>query len=351
MDYNFKEPTLEPRRILHRIIQGKETKEALAKYLQEKQMHGVIRDYVRKGYINGTLPMEVEQEIEEELVEEELLSMAEKAAAEVEYEHFVRVSRRLFEKNTSLALKFDAYTVQIRILLVLERENEISGLIKRIEGLIELGIDWGRKNKFKVYKGLYYMIEKRYERAAEQFLESLSTFEGEELVKYQELVKYTIYTGMISLSRAEIKKRIIESSDVCEVVKEMPGAYEVVLAFYECNYSEIFSWLCQFADIFADDIYLKDRADYFVYIVKVRAYRQLFMSYKAISLEQMSSIFRVRQEYMHKDIESMILRSDILCKINHQNMMIYNTPLKTKNTLENQAEEISHAIQKIIAIK
>ncbi|KAI5185906.1 26S proteasome regulatory subunit N7 [Nematocida homosporus] len=348
MDFSFREPTLEVKRVQYRVVQGKDTVDTLETYLRDRNMQGLLREYIRRGYLTGEMPMEMESELGD-APEEELMAWAEKAAKEVEYEQFVRVTRWLFEKNTSLALKFDVYTAEIRMLILLERNSEISLLIKKIEGLIELGIDWGRRNKFKVYKGLVHLLSREYREASRQFSESLSTFEGEELLTYLELVRYTIFCGMISLSRLEIEKNLIDSSEICEVIKELPGAREMVHAFYECSYANLFSWLAVFSKSLYEDMHLQDRVDYFVYLVKVQAYAQLFMSYKAISLEQMSLIFGVSTEYIHRDIESMILRGDLLCKINHQKMMVYNTPAQPKDTVAIQAEEISHTIQKMIS--
>ncbi|KAI5171056.1 26S proteasome regulatory subunit N7 [Nematocida sp. LUAm3] len=349
MEYNFREPSLESRRVLHAVKEGRAQKSELAQYLEEKRMFGLIRRYIELGYIEGHAIPEEEEHVEETATEEELLERAEELCSMVEYKRFLGLTRRLFEKNNLLHIKFDAYCAEIRMAILLEKETELNVAMKKAEGVMELGVDWGRKNRFKLYKGMYSMMHKEYELGAQQFIESLSTFEGKELITYLDLVKYSIFCGMISLPRGEIKKQLIESSEVCEVIREIPGAQEMIRSFYECMYGELFQWLLCFGESLREDTYLGDRVDYFVYVVKVRAYSQLFMSYKAISLMQMAGIFGVTPEYIHRDVESMILRGDLHCKINHQNMMIYNIPLAAPCTINMQAEEISHAIQKAIS--
>ncbi|OAG28976.1 26S proteasome regulatory subunit N7 [Nematocida displodere] len=349
MDFDFSVPTLEARKRLYSVHRGKEEAEALLVFLQEHGMSHLIRDYIQKGYISPAHDNAMETEPDLELMnEDELKELADKLSAEVSYERFLQTTQRLFTKNRSLALKFDAYTAETRMLMLLERLPEAEELVRKTESLLELGIDWGRKNKFKVYRGLFRMREKEYLKAAELFLDALSTFESEELLTYRELVHYTIFTGMLTLPRNEIGKRLIESSEVCEMIREIPSATELIQSFYECSYQEFFHHLAVFSEGLANDVNLKDSGDYFVYMMKVRTYNQLFMSYKAISVEQMSAIFRVSSGYVLKDIEGMILREDILCKINHQNMMIYNTPPESKGGLREQAEELSHTIQKLI---
>ncbi|KAI5191011.1 26S proteasome regulatory subunit N7 [Nematocida sp. AWRm77] len=352
MDCNFKEPTLTAKKTLYKVLRGKVQVEVLTKYLKEHGMVGLLSAYARKGYIPEEPGLEesaAEDTGLDTLGEEDLFALCEEAAKKVQYERFVRASRRLVEINKSVGLKFDVYLAEIRMLLLLEQEKEAAAVIKRTESLIELGVDWGRKNKFKVYCGMFCMLEKEYHKAAELFFDSLSTFEGEEFVTYRELVHYSVFCGILTLSRAEIGKKLIDSSEVREVIKDIAGAEEIVGSFYECDYSKFFSCLVLFAEELLDDAWLKDRADYFIYMMKVRIYNQLFMSYKAISLEQMSGIFGVRREYVHADIETMILREDVLCKINHSNMMIYNTPAEKKDGITAQTEELSHKIQKMIS--
>jgi len=351
MDCNFREPSLEARKLGYKVGIGAGKKETLVKYLEENEHIGILNDYARKGRIEYEIEEE-EAEIETEgMSEEEILARSEKAAQEVKYELFLYLTRRLTEMNKSIGLKFDVMCAEIRILLVLERDSEAKVALQKTEHLMELGVDWGRKNKFKVYKGLLSMLEKDYRKAAELFLDALSTFEGEELLTYRELVHYSIFCGLLTLSRAEIGQKLMESSEVREVIGEIDGAGELVESFYECNYFQMFSYLVEFSESLLEDVNLRGTVDYFVYMMKVRAYNQLFTSYRAISLAQMSSIFRVRREYILRDIERMILREDLQCKISHSNMMVYNTPAETKDTLREQAEELSHTIQKIISSK
>lgn len=349
MDFAFPKPVLEARRILNKVQRGEKTQQELVEYLEKEEMKCLLRQYARKGYIeeHNDRSMQIDQDLEEK-TEDELREIGEQLSKEVDYDSFLLVVQRLCNINKALALRFDAYTAEIRMLLLLERNREAEQVLKNTDKLTELGLDWGRRNKFKTYKGLFCMQREAYREASELFLDALSTFEGEELITYKELVHYTIFCGMLVLPRQEISKRLIESSEVCEVVKDIDGAHELMVSFYECNYTCFFENLVRFASTLAQDVNTKPRADYFVYLMKVRAYGQLFMSYKAISLEQMADIFRVRPEYIIKDIEAMILREDLSCKINHQSMMIYNNAKPIANAMEVQEDTLSHIIQKMI---
>ncbi|KAH9387046.1 26S proteasome regulatory subunit N7 [Nematocida major] len=348
MDYTFKKPTLEAYTILFRVEKGQEEPSVLEEYLKARSMTGLLREYAQRGILSCQVAPEEEVEMNG-LAEEELLKLSAKYSSEVEYALFLKASRRLMEYNKSLMVRFDICTAQARMLILLGRSEELEKKMGEIESVIELGIDWGRKNKFKVYKSLYHILRGEHETASELLIDALSTFEGEELMTYSELVKYCLFCGLMTLSRQSIRSKLVESSEVCEAARCIPSALDLLLSLDRCDYSGLFKSLCKFAEGLKDSAYLYDKIDYFVYKMKVRSYNQLFMSYTAISIKQMSSIFGVSEQYILCDVEMMILRGDMRCKINHQNMMVYKTPADVADRIGAQAEEIIHTIQKMIA--
>lgn len=74
--------------------------------------------------------------------------------------------------------------------------------------LIEKGGDWDRRNRLKVYHGLYYLSIRDFKNAAENFLESISTFTSYELMDYKNFVIYTVLTSMIALPRTELREKV-----------------------------------------------------------------------------------------------------------------------------------------------
>ena len=50
--------------------------------------------------------------------------------------------------------------------------------------LIEEGGDWDRRNRLKVYEGIYSMAIRDFKKAANLFLDTISTFTSYELMDY-----------------------------------------------------------------------------------------------------------------------------------------------------------------------
>ena len=74
--------------------------------------------------------------------------------------------------------------------------------------LFEEGGDWERKNRLKVYEGLYCMSTRNFKKAANLFLDSISTFTTYELFPYDTFIFYTVLTSIISLDRVSLKQKV-----------------------------------------------------------------------------------------------------------------------------------------------
>lgn len=74
--------------------------------------------------------------------------------------------------------------------------------------LIEEGGDWDRRNRLKVYQGVYCMAIRDFKNAANFFLDTVSTFTSYELMDYKTFVTYTVICSMISLSRVDLREKV-----------------------------------------------------------------------------------------------------------------------------------------------
>ena len=74
--------------------------------------------------------------------------------------------------------------------------------------MIEEGGDWDRRNRLKVYQGVYQMAVRDFKAAAQLFLDTISTFTSYELMDYVTFVKYTVYSSVIALPRQELRKKV-----------------------------------------------------------------------------------------------------------------------------------------------
>lgn len=75
--------------------------------------------------------------------------------------------------------------------------------------LIEEGGDWDRRNRLKVYQGIYFLSIRDIKPAANNFLDSISTFTSYELMDYKTFVMYTVLANMIIwLKRVDLRQKV-----------------------------------------------------------------------------------------------------------------------------------------------
>lgn len=74
--------------------------------------------------------------------------------------------------------------------------------------LFEEGGDWERKNRLKVYEGLFCMACRKFPRAAALFLDSISTFTTYELLPYNNFIFYTVLMSVVALDRVSLKEKV-----------------------------------------------------------------------------------------------------------------------------------------------
>jgi 26S proteasome regulatory subunit N7 len=96
-----------------------------------------------------------------------------------------------------------------------------------------------------------------FKTSATLFLDALSTFTCSELISYKDFIRYTIITTMVGLDRVTIKKKLITSPEVMEVIHEIHPYGKYMNSLYECKYKEFFESLgkklypkCRFHDLY-----------------------------------------------------------------------------------------------------
>ena len=94
--------------------------------------------------------------------------------------------------------------------------------------LIEEGGDWDRRNRLKVYQGVYLMAVRDFKAACQLFLDTISTFTSYELMDYVTFVKYTVYSSVIALPRQELRKKVGGSTSGDRYVQVAAPAGRVV---------------------------------------------------------------------------------------------------------------------------
>lgn len=213
-------------------------------------------------------------------------------------------------KTPTLGAKIDLHFALLRVHLFFLESNvgEIEKVIEATRGLIDQGGDWDRRNRLKAYTGLYYLYVWDWTVAGDGLLDSLSTFTATEIASFEEMVLYGTLAGVASLSRTQLKTRVVDASEVVGTLPEYaPSLDQLVNCLYTSSYRDFFSALAKVEqDVLKRNRYLHTHVRFFTRSLRQKAYAQLLSSYTTLSLASLASTFAVSPAFVEADLEKMI---------------------------------------------
>lgn len=140
------------------------------------------------------------------------------------------------KKTVGVGGKMDISLTKIRIGLFFGDFKLTDKCIKTAHDELKKGGDWERKNKLKVYEGIFKMQTRDFEGSAKLFLDSVATFTATELVTFNEFIFYAVLISMIGLKRNDIAKKVISSPEILSAIHETPHMKEFLMSYYHCDY-------------------------------------------------------------------------------------------------------------------
>jgi len=109
-----------------------------------------------------------------------------------------KVFREAYEKTGGASRKME---ILFEILLMNLDKYDMENIKKDIatcKELVDQGADWDKKNKLKIFEGVYCMLTRDFKKAAELFLSNVATFTCTELMDYNDFIFYTIIMAMVT---------------------------------------------------------------------------------------------------------------------------------------------------------
>merc|ERR1712241_504585 len=192
------------------------------------------------------------------------------------------------EKTVGLGNRMDLVFLNIRVGLFFTDHAIIKANIAKAHQMLEEGGDWDRRNRLKVYEGLYMMSVRDFTAAAKLFLDAVSTFTSYELMEYVRFVEYAVIISVLALDRSELHKEVIKGSEILEVLHQLPDAKNYLFSLYNCQYAEFFQELGKVEQRMKADRYMFPHYKFYVREVKIKAYAQLLESYSSLTLKYMA---------------------------------------------------------------
>jgi len=260
-----------------------------------------------------------------------------------------------FDKSVGVGGKLDIILTCIRIAFFFEDKELAKKEIDRAKLELVKGGDWERRNKLKVYEGIYFMMTREWKQAATLFLNVMPTFTATEVVEFKDFVFYAVIMSMAALDRSTIRAQLISSPEVLSVIKETPHLQEFVNAYFHSQYQDFMINFVPMIDTVTADRYMKPHIRLFNRTIRLNAYRQFLASYRTVTLEAMASEFGVSAAFMDAELASFISSGKLPCKIDKVDGVIqsnasddrstvYKEIIKQGDLLLNRMQKLSGAI-------
>ena len=265
--------------------------------------------------------------------------------------------KETIEQTTSFNTKIDAIFEILHIGLMDKNQDILKEYLAKCRELLkEEGADWEKKNRFKIYEGLNFILNKNFKDAGKNFLEALMTFTSYELFDFKTFVFYTAVINIITVDRKTLKDRIIDNSDVLSCINEIPHLQKFLNTFYDGEYGEFFHELYYIIQVLKKDFYLSKHYNYFINEMRIKVYSQFLQSYKTVTIENMAKVFGVSTNFIDNELSNFISLGRINAKIdkvsgiiecshNEQNIDLYQTTIRESDILISKIHKLSKLLE------
>ncbi|KAL9818724.1 26S proteasome non-ATPase regulatory subunit 6 [Arabidopsis thaliana] len=273
--------------------------------------------------------------------------------------YFIRISdKKALEqlkltegKTVAVGQKMDVVFYTLQLAFFYMDFDLVSKSIDKAKKLFEEGGDWERKNRLKVYEGLYCMSTRNFKKAASLFLDSISTFTTYEIFPYETFIFYTVLTSIITLDRVSLKQKVVDAPEILTVLGKIPFLSEFLNSLYECQYKAFFSAFAGMAVQIKYDRYLYPHFRFYMREVRTVVYSQFLESYKSVTVEAMAKAFGVSVDFIDQELSRFIAAGKLHCKIDKVAGVLETNRPDAKNALYQatikQGDFLLNRIQKL----
>merc|ERR1712137_1481694 len=297
---------------------------------------------------------ETQKKLKDEIKEKE---MAPFYAQMCDKEESIKIFGTVFQedKKVPLGVKLDVTFSLLRIGLFYNDRTLIVENVKKARKMIDDGGDWDRRNRLKVYEGLYKLTIRDFKNAAELFLGAISTFTSYELMDYDKFIKLAVITSMLALPRPTLREKICQGSEIAEVLHDDPATKQYLFSFYNSQFQTFFRCLAFVEQELKMDRLLNPHYKYYTREMRILAYNQQLKAYNSMSLDYMAQAFGVSTTFIDKELASFITAGRIHAKIDKVNGIIetnrpddknrqYQSVIKKGDLLLNRVQKLSRVI-------
>ena len=264
--------------------------------------------------------------------------------------------KETISNTKSFNTKIDALFEICHIGLMTKDLDLLKEYLEKIKESLKEGGDWEKKNRLKVYDGLYLLFNRNFKEAGKNFLEALMTFTSYELFDFKTFVFYTAVINIISVDRKTLKEKVIDNSDVLSCINDIPHLQKFLNTFYDGEYEQFFKELYFIIQVLKKDFYLSKHYNYYINEIRVKVYSQFLQSYKTVTMDNMAKVFGVSTNFIDRELSNFISQGRINAKIdkvsgiiecnhNEENVDLYQATIRDSDILISKIHKLSKLLE------
>ena len=272
------------------------------------------------------------------------------------YDQALTQFKETISNTKSFNTKIDSLFEICHIGLLQKDLDLLKEYLEKIKDLLKEGGDWEKKNRLKVYEGLYLLFNRNFKEAGKNFLDALMTFTSYELFDFKTFVFYTAVINIISVDRKKLKKKIIDNSDVLSCINDIPHLQAFLNTFYDGEYEKFFKELYFIIQVLKKDFYLSKHYNYYINEMRVKVYSQFLQSYKTVTMDNMAKVFGVSTNFIDRELSNFISQGRINAKIdkvsgiiecnhNEENVDLYQATIRDSDILISKIHKLSKLLE------
>ena len=272
------------------------------------------------------------------------------------YDQALNQFKETISNTKSFNTKIDSLFEICHIGLLQKDLDLLKEYLEKIKDLLKEGGDWEKKNRLKVYEGLYLLFNRNFKEAGKNFLDALMTFTSYELFDFKTFVFYTAVINIISVDRKTLKEKIIDNSDVLSCINDIPHLQSFLNTFYDGEYEKFFKELYFIIQVLKKDFYLSKHYNYYINEMRVKVYSQFLQSYKTVTMDNMAKVFGVSTNFIDRELSNFISQGRINAKIdkvsgiiecnhNEENVDLYQATIRDSDILISKIHKLSKLLE------
>jgi COP9 signalosome complex subunit 1 len=179
--------------------------------------------------------------------------------------------------------------------------------------------------KLKICAGLANLENRKYKIAARKFLETTVDLANNfnEVVAFQDVAIYGGLTALATFDRAELKKRVIDSTSFRTFLELTPDLRELINNFYTSRYRACLSALAKMKSNLLLDVHLHEHVEILYQKIRNKALIQYFSPFLSVDMKTMADAFNTTVSGLEKELEKLIMDDSIQARIDSHNKTLY----------------------------